>query len=118
MANKTLKPIVILIQPGGPTPANPLVRPGEEVTFRLDGVNAAEVQFTDGSCFSQPGPFFLTNANPLAANSEHTVTLTAVPRNYPYNVILPPTPASRLGGNAETKKGGLDVTTDPPKDPK
>ncbi|WP_338863820.1 hypothetical protein [Myxococcus stipitatus] len=118
MANKTLKPIVILIQPSGPNPSPALVRPGEEVTFRLDGVNSAEVQFTDGSCFSEPGPFILNNGSPLAANSEHTVTLTAVPRNYPYNVILPPSVESRLGGNAETKKGGLDVTTDPPKDPK
>ncbi|WP_342376117.1 hypothetical protein NVS55_33300 [Myxococcus stipitatus] len=118
MANKTLKPLVILIQPSGPLPADPRVYLGQEVTFRLDGVTAAEVRFTDGSCFSQPGPFFLSNASPLAANSEHTVTLTAAPRNYPYDLVLPPTAASRLGGNAETKKGGLDVTTDPPEDPK
>jgi len=107
--------IVIRIQSTGPTPAEARVRHGDEVTFTLDGVVSAEVVFPGATCLSNPGPFFLNNSSLTASNSENSVTLTCSVGNYPFEVILPD--AKHGPGNQyETKKGGLDVTTDPPED--
>ncbi|NVJ28626.1 MULTISPECIES: hypothetical protein [Myxococcus] len=108
--------IVIRIQSTGPTPEEARVRHGDEVTFTLDGVVSAEVKFPDGTCLNAPGPFFLNNGSLAASNSENSVTLTCATGLYGFQVILPD--AKHGPGNQyETKKGGLDVTTDPPKDP-
>ncbi|NTX39316.1 hypothetical protein HUA74_33185 [Myxococcus sp. CA051A] len=109
--------IVIRIQPTGPTPEEPRVRHGDTVTFTLDGVVSAEVKFPDGTCLVNPGPFFLNNSTLASSNSTNSVTLTCAPDKYPFQVILPDAKHGP-GNNYETKKGGLDVTTDPPKDPK
>ncbi len=114
--------ITVKIQPTGldydPTS---LVRHGDEVTFRLDGVASAKVTFDGASCFADPGPYSLNNTTLGASESEHTVTLTCPAGSYPFTVQIPDPSQSRdlrggHGGNFETKKGGLDVTTDPPED--
>ncbi|MCE9672081.1 hypothetical protein LY474_30175 [Myxococcus stipitatus] len=106
-------------------PPSGRVSRGAEVTFRLGpSVLNATVTFDDGSCFDAQGPFPLSNITLAAATSEHSVKLVADPRNYPFSVQMnvdpgsAPSTASRIGSELETKKGGIDVTTDPPEDRK
>ncbi|MCK8503345.1 hypothetical protein [Myxococcus fulvus] len=104
------------------SPSN-IVKHGEEVEFKLQGISSAQVVFKDGTtCLSGPGSFTLDTSNPLAQESDQHVTQTCLKRLYPFDVVIPAPPpsqaASFIGSNAETKKGGLDVTTDPPEDPK
>ncbi|MCP3100274.1 hypothetical protein LZ198_15495 [Myxococcus sp. K15C18031901] len=108
-------------------PPTGAVSRGAEVTFRLGpNVLNATVTFEDGSCFDAQGPFPLSNITLAAATSEHSVKLVATPRNYPFKVDMNVDPGSapksvaagHLGSELETKKGGIDVTTDPPKDVK
>lgn len=104
---------------------SPDVRRGDIVTFKLHDVPyEVEIQFDDASCFSNPGPFYLNGSNLLTSESLHTVATNASLGEYPFTVTIfdgtarSQTGNVRKGGELETKKGGIDVTTDPPKDPK
>ncbi|MCP3063936.1 hypothetical protein LXT21_34680 [Myxococcus sp. K38C18041901] len=105
------------------SPSN-IVKHGEEVEFKLHGVASAQVVFKDGTtCLSGSSSFVLDTSSPLAQESDQHVTQTCLKRVYPFDVVIPAPPPSQqaksfIGSNAETKKGGLDVTTDPPEEPK
>lgn len=95
---------------------SPEVRPGDTVTFKLEGIpGEVDVAFDSGSCLTPPGPYVLNGHSLLTSSSQQTVTLTAEARPYPFTVTIPGSP-ERKRGEHETKKGGLDVTTDPPED--
>jgi len=103
--------------------SGPPVRRGEEVIFRLGpGVSNATVQFDGASCFDPPGPYLLNSASLLTSSIDRSVLMTAAFGPYSFHVDIEgpgiPPLSERKGGELETKKGGIDVTTDPPKDPK
>ncbi len=94
-----------------------VVRPGDLVLFKLENVPySAELSFDEDDCFVASGPFEL-NGNSLTLSSTlQTVTMTVAPGPYPFTVhIYDGTKDRKKGGELETKKGGLEVTTDPPK---
>ena len=99
---------------------SPVVRHGDTVTFKLHGIpGEVDVVFDEGSCLTPPGPYTLNGGSLLTSSSEQTVTVSALPRPYPFTATIPgSTEESRKRGEHETKKGGLDVTTDPPEDAK
>lgn len=96
---------------------SPLVRPGDTVTFKLDGIpGQVEVAFDSGSCLTPPGPYTLNGSSLLTSSCQQTVTLNASAGQYSFTATIPGSPESKKRGEHETKKGGLDVTTDPPED--
>ncbi|WP_164013561.1 hypothetical protein [Pyxidicoccus trucidator] len=97
-----------------------VVRHGDTVTFALHDIpGEVDVAFDAGSCLTPPGPYTLNGHSLLTSSSQQTVTLTADAHRYAFTVTIPGgTEESRKRGEHETKKGGLDVTTDPPEDPK
>jgi hypothetical protein len=113
--------ITIEIQPNEEVRYSPgsLVRRGDTVTFQLVNVpGEVEVSFDDGdSCLSPPGPYLLNGGTLTMSSSQQTVSLTAAAGLYPFTVQFLGTGARRMGGELETKKGGIDVTTEPPEDP-
>ena len=93
---------------------DPFVKHGDTVTFQVvDIPGEVDVSFDDGnSCLTPPGPYQL-NGNTLATSStQNSVSFTAHRGLYPFTVTIPG--SLRKGGELETKKGGIDVTTDPP----
>ncbi|MCY1021492.1 hypothetical protein [Pyxidicoccus sp. MSG2] len=101
---------------------SPLVRQGDAVTFKLEDVPyAAEVRFPDGTCLSTPGPYELDGNSLLLSSSLQTVAATAAEGQYPFTVTIfdgsSTSTSLRVGGQHEVKKGGIDVSTEPPKDP-
>jgi hypothetical protein len=97
----------------------PLVWRGDAVTFKLEDVPyAAEVRFPDGTCLTIPGPYELNGNSLLLSSSLQTVATNAAPGPYPFTVtIFDGATSRRVGGQHEVKKGGIDVSTEPPTDP-
>lgn len=95
---------------------SPFVSQGDTVTFRIvDIPGEVEVSFDGGnSCLTPPGPYYLNGVSLQA--SQESVSLTAPRGQYPFTVKIFGPGERKLGGELETKKGGIDVTTDPPKD--
>ncbi|WP_434348223.1 hypothetical protein ACN6A1_11470 [Myxococcus virescens] len=98
-------------------PSNQVGR-GYTVRFVLDPVNGplwATVH--PPTCLVSTNPITLdktSSATPPVY--EDPVSESAAYTTYPFTVKVPPVPEKpHLGGEAETKNGNLDVTTDPPK---
>jgi len=112
--------ITVVIQPNENIrySPSPNVSQGDTVTFQLvDIPGEVEVSFDGGnSCFTTPGPFDLNGSTLATSSSQHTVSFTAAKGPYPFTVQIFGTKERRKGGDHETKNGGLDVTTDPPKE--
>ncbi|MBJ6759713.1 hypothetical protein JGU66_02985 [Myxococcaceae bacterium JPH2] len=93
-----------------------LVNQGDTVTFQLDSIiGPVTVFFDNGTCLTAPNPFTLNGQTLQQANT--FVALTAMSGAYPFTVTIPDMPKrhSKHGGEHEVKKGGLEVSTDPPK---
>ncbi|MFL5353507.1 hypothetical protein [Archangium sp.] len=100
-----------------PNPAD--VQQGDLVTFQLadDVQGTFEVSFDSADCFTAQGPFTLQSGSSLTSQSAHTVAASAAKGNYPYTVT-PDEHTRKRFPQHETKRGDLDVTTDPPPPPK
>ncbi|QSQ24586.1 hypothetical protein JY651_06440 [Pyxidicoccus parkwayensis] len=104
---------------------SPLVHRNDQVTFKLHDVPYdVDIYFDDGCPFSTPPPYHLNGTTIATASSLETVATNAAERGYSFRAVINNgTPGSRdganakIGGQLETKKGGIDVTTEPPKDP-
>ncbi|MFP2902741.1 hypothetical protein [Corallococcus sp. 4LFB] len=84
----------------------------------------ATVTFTDGNCLTVPGP----NAYPYQLGGQNalltsplTVRDTAMKRSYPFDVVIDDGTRDRSRDprgplELDRKNGGIDVTSDPPKD--
>lgn len=96
-------------------PAGKTVQQGEQVTFTLmSETSTATVTFDSVSCFDEPGPISLDGSA-----SVKSYFVTAAPGSYPFTVNVSNGGArSHLGSDAESKRGELDVTTEPPKESK
>ncbi|RJS26182.1 hypothetical protein DRW03_06945 [Corallococcus sp. H22C18031201] len=93
-----------------------LVNQGDTVTFHLDSIiGPAIVFFDDGTCLTAPNPLTLNGQTLQQTNT--FVALTALSGPYPFTVTIPDMPrrSNKHGGEHEVKKGGLEVSTDPPK---
>ncbi|MFP2934592.1 hypothetical protein ACLESO_57685, partial [Pyxidicoccus sp. 3LG] len=94
----------------------------DTVTFRITGITGeVEIAFDQTSCFTSSGPWDMNTTSLSTTDSLHLVAPDAARHLYPFTVTITGTPAKdkHLGpGNHETKRGGIDVTTDPPKDKK
>ncbi|MFP2908985.1 hypothetical protein ACLESD_28875 [Pyxidicoccus sp. 3LFB2] len=98
---------------------SPVVRHGDTVTFKLEGIpGEVDVVFDSGSCLNPPGPYTLNGSTLATSSSQQTVAVTAQAKQYPFTVTIPggSERSKKKGGELESKKGGLDVTTDPPED--
>lgn len=109
--------ITITIIPGQDIPPT-TVKHGDSVTFSLQGAgNVAVVTFDETSCLVDKGPIDLGGTHALQAAPD-PVSPTARKGHYPYTVKINggDEQRSKLGGNLEVKTGGIDVSTDPPKE--
>ncbi|MCP3140771.1 hypothetical protein [Pyxidicoccus xibeiensis] len=98
------------------------VSQGDTVTFRIEGIiGDVHISFDDTSCFTSSGPWDVNSSSLSALNSVFEVSSTAPRDEYPFTVTTPGGSSKdkdkHVGpGNHETKRGTIDVTTDPPKD--
>ncbi|RKH15321.1 hypothetical protein D7V97_00505 [Corallococcus sp. CA053C] len=98
----------------------PEVKQGDTVTFTLGSLPSsteATVTFTDGTCLTVAGPYQLGGTHAIAT-SPLTVSNTAQKRPYPFDVVITNAPKDRKVGPGEhdRKNGGIDVTSEPPKE--
>ncbi|MFP2961898.1 hypothetical protein ACLEPN_29945 [Myxococcus sp. 1LA] len=95
------------------------VRRGQKVCFELDPVHGPEWAIVNPpTCLEKTDPITLDARHSSSAPIvyEDPVSESAAYTTYPFTVTVPPVPEKpHLGGEAETKNGNLDVTTDPPK---
>lgn len=118
MIEKLIK--VITIQPNASClylPMGHAVRKGEKVMFTLiDRKSTATVTFDNGaSCFDEKGPISLGGNQPLS----RTLIVNAEAGRYFFTVnVSRGGEGSHLGSDAESKRGELDVTPEPPKEDK
>ncbi|WP_141594215.1 MULTISPECIES: hypothetical protein [unclassified Myxococcus] len=97
-------------------PSNQVGR-GYTVRFVLDPVNGpAWATVNPPTCLVDTNPFTLDQTSAAPPIYEDPVSESAAYKPYLFTVTVPPLPEKpHLGGEAETKNGNLDVTTDPPK---
>ncbi|MFB1479239.1 hypothetical protein [Corallococcus sp. RDP092CA] len=106
----------------------PEVKHGDTVVFSMGSYPSsytATVTFPDGNCLTvstaNPYPYQLGGSHALAT-SPLTVSTTALKRVYSFDVTIDDGSGDRSGAKAgplelDRKNGGIDVTSDPPKDP-
>ena len=96
----------------------PEVKHGDTVTFSLGtaSIASATVTFPLGTCLTTHVPYTL--GGPTTATSPLTVSATAPKGTYPFEVNIPDEERDRKLGpeEANRKNGGIDVTSDPPKE--
>ncbi|NOJ80927.1 hypothetical protein [Myxococcus xanthus] len=92
------------------------VRRGQPVRFELDLLDGplwAKVH--PPACLVATNPVTLDRTSAAPPIYEDPVSESAAFMTYAFTVEVPPVPEKpHLGGEAETKNGNLDVTTDPP----
>ncbi|WP_242593835.1 Ntn hydrolase family protein [Corallococcus exiguus] len=107
----------------------PEVKHGDTVVFSMGSYPAsytATITFPDGNCLtvsgSNPYPYELGGTHSLAT-SPLTVKMTALKRVYDFDATIDDGASTRSNDKVgpplelERKNGGIDVTSDPPKDP-
>lgn len=91
-----------------------VVRFGDLVTFKLTcSTCTATVTFDSAGCLDVQGPYFLDGSD--SANAEKTHTVAATSGNFPFTAEVDGGGSQRhIGFEGESKRGELDVTTEPP----
>lgn len=91
-----------------------VVRSGDTVTFKLTCTTCtATVTFDSTGCLDVPGPYSLDGSNSVDAEKTHTVTASS--GNFPFTAQVNGGSSQRhIGFEGESKRGELDVTTEPP----
>ncbi|ABF92224.1 hypothetical protein MXAN_5047 [Myxococcus xanthus DK 1622] len=95
---------------------NNKVRRGQPVRFVLDQINGPLwAKVNPPACLVATNPVTLDRTSAAPPIYEDPVSESAAFMTYGFTVEVPPVPEKpHLGGEAETKNGNLDVTTDPP----
>lgn len=90
------------------------VQTGDTVTFKLACTTCtATVTFDNAGLLDVSGPIYLDGSTALTAEKTHTVVATS--GNFPFTAdVEGGTEKRRIGGQAEAKRGELDVNTEPP----
>lgn len=116
------KVITVLITPNKSghiryIPSHRVMR-GGKVNFVAAGISrTVEVSFDKDSCFDSQGPYVLTEKGLLLSSYENQVSRDACNELYPFTVSIDENSELMQGGEKETKKGTIEVTTDGPGDP-
>ncbi|NOK16867.1 hypothetical protein [Corallococcus carmarthensis] len=97
---------------------SPDVKHGDTVVFTLGNAltATATITFPEGTCLTTSGPYTL--GGPTMSTAPLVVSLTALQRVYPFDVDINNGQESqaRKGHEWDRKNGGIDVTSDPPKE--
>jgi hypothetical protein len=93
------------------------VRQGDTVTFKVVNIpSTVEVVFESGvSCFNEHGPYRIDGSSLWNSTLELTVAPMTSSGEYRFSVVINDGASLQLDASAmDSKKGGIDVTTDPP----